>query len=125
MSQCYSNNLGSDVLATLKSCNTKDYEWISMGSVISNWSEHQTYPKAVAGILIMAYTRVDTSKTHALSDLQRQRDKMYFAHMFTQKSVRKWVLSKFPPAMANEFNSVKIRNFKNQVLVKKQHHLPA
>ena len=52
------------------------------------------FRKSVADILLRPYTRVNPSKTHALSDLQR--DTTPFAHMFTQKSTEKPVFLKNP-----------------------------
>ena len=57
-------------------------------------SSEVDFRKSVAGILLRPYTRVDPSKTHALSDLQR--DMVHFAHKFTQKSTDKLCFLKFP-----------------------------
>ena len=95
-------NKRADTLGTFKSRPAKINHhgvWISENEI---WNRHGTtllssevdFRKSVADILLRPYTRVDPSKTHALSDLQR--DMVHFAHKFTQKSTEKLCFLKFP-----------------------------
>ena len=66
-----------------------------MGQILKSLlSSEVDFRESVADILLRPYTHVDLSKTHALSDLQR--DMNPFALKFTQKSTDKLSFLKNP-----------------------------